>query len=60
VNDPNDDPDAFFHMTYNFDVKLLFGRGLFGIYFRPIGFEIGVGTYAFVRYHPMFGFLINP
>ncbi len=57
---PGNDPLPFFHMSYDFDIKLLFGRGVFGIFFRPVGFEIGIRDYAFVRYDPMFGLVFNP
>lgn len=63
------DAAALFHMTYNFDLKLLFSRNRWGLYLRPVGIEVGVGRRggtpfggddAFVRYDLVFGFVFNP
>lgn len=58
------DANAYFHMTYNFDLKLLFSRNRWGIFLRPVGFEIGFGRGVpndnWVRYDLVFGFVFNP
>lgn len=61
------DAYAFFHMSYNFDIKFLFGpRAVWGFYIRPVGFEVGIADNrfgpndVFVRYDTMFGLVFNP